>query len=264
MKLWRKILLIIFALAFVVGCVWAIYIFRSYDIARETYEETIELYVTEAVSNNIETQEDATATSKDKVFESVAGISVDFEALQKENPDIIGWIYIPDTDISYPILFGEDNSQYLHTDYKGKSVYAGSIFTDFRNSSDFSDENTIVYGHNMRDGSMFGSLKEYQDELFLRLHPTFYIITPEAEMEYNVYSIFTTNKRSDNYEIDFSDDEDRQEYIDYVCDNTEIITGITPEIEDKTVMLSTCTTIVWNERFVVHGVLTNTNVFPTD
>ncbi len=86
---------------------------------------------------------------------------VDFAALQKVNPDVVGLIYQKDTIINYPIMHGSDNDQYLHSDINKKYSVSGSIFMDYRNSADFSDFNTIVYGHHMHDGSMFKSLRGY-------------------------------------------------------------------------------------------------------
>ena len=87
-------------------------------------------------------------------------LAVDFESLKAINPDVKGWLYIEALDISYPVVQGPDNDAYLHTTYEGTSNFAGSIFLDYQNQGDFSDGNTIVYGHNMKNLSMFGKLKQ--------------------------------------------------------------------------------------------------------
>ena len=105
---------------------------------------------------------------------------VDFEALRKVNPDIIGWIVIPGMEISYPIVQGEDNDYYLkHTFDKAENA-SGCIFVEVENSPDFSDNNTFVYGHNMKNKSMFAKLNRYQEEDTFRKNPEFVIYTPEG------------------------------------------------------------------------------------
>ena len=91
-------------------------------------------------------------------------LAVDFESLKAINPDVKGWLYIEALDISYPVVQGPDNDAYLHTTYEGTSNFAGSIFLDYQNQDDFSDGNTIVYGHNMKNLSMFGKLKQMKEQ----------------------------------------------------------------------------------------------------
>ena len=91
-------------------------------------------------------------------------LAVDFESLKAINPDVKGWLYIEALDISYPVVQGPDNDAYLHTTYEGTSNFAGSIFLDYQNQGDFSDGNTIVYGHNMKNLSMFGKLKQMKEQ----------------------------------------------------------------------------------------------------
>ena len=91
-------------------------------------------------------------------------LAVDFESLKAINPDVKGWLYIEALDISYPVVQGPDNDTYLHTTYEGTSNFAGSIFLDYQNQDDFSDGNTIVYGHNMKNLSMFGKLKQMKEQ----------------------------------------------------------------------------------------------------
>ena len=97
-------------------------------------------------------------------FREAAPIQVDFEALRQQNPDIIAWIYSTDTPINYPVVQSEDNSYYLRRLIDGTRNTAGTIFADFRNAPDFSDRNTLVYGHNMKNNPMFGTLSEYRKQ----------------------------------------------------------------------------------------------------
>ena len=105
------------------------------------------------------------APEDEELVDAVSGpkppISVDFDTLKSVNPDVVGWIYIEALDnINYPVVQGDDNETYLHTTYENNYNFAGTIFVDYENSSDFSDCNTLIYGHNMKNGSMFGNLKK--------------------------------------------------------------------------------------------------------
>lgn len=95
-----------------------------------------------------------------------------FEELQARNPEIRGWIRIDGTEISYPVVQGEDNYKYVNKDAVGKDSLSGSIFMDYRNAADFSDPNTILYGHHMAKDTMFGELDKYTDFSFFESHRT--------------------------------------------------------------------------------------------
>ena len=107
---------------------------------------------------------------------------VDFEKLQALNPDIVAWIYIPNTNVDFPVLKGSANESYIYHNYKREYSFAGSIFMDYRCSADFTDKETMLYGHNMHNGDMFGRLKKYQDTDYLKSHQDIYILLPGNEM----------------------------------------------------------------------------------
>ena len=107
-----------------------------------------------------------------------APLSVDFEILQKENPDIIAWIYCEDTPVNYPIVQADDNDYYLRRLLDGTWNVAGTLFMDYRNADDFSDWHTVIYGHNMKNDSMFGTLPEYRSQEYYEQHPAWYLLTP--------------------------------------------------------------------------------------
>lgn len=112
---------------------------------------------------------------------------VDLALLKEANPDFVGWIEIPGTGISYPVVQGSDNARYLHTTFSGAYNAAGSIFLDHRSSPDFQDANTVIFGHNMLDGSMFSQLTSYQDEEFLRSHSRILLYTDAGVLEYEIF-----------------------------------------------------------------------------
>lgn len=182
-------------------------------------------------------------------------IEVDFDKLKSVNEDVVGWIYVDALpDISYPIVKGKDNQTYLHQTYEKNYNFAGTIFVDYENSGDFSDCNTLVYGHNMKNGSMFGHLKRFrEDDRLYKQDKYFWILTPERNYRYEIISAYTTGVNSDTYTLFKGPGEEFEKYLETIKGYSEIQTDDTDlTIKDKIVTLSTCT---GNEstRFVVQG-----------
>ena len=182
-------------------------------------------------------------------------IEVDFDKLKSVNEDVVGWIYVDALpDISYPIVKGKDNQTYLHQTYEKNYNFAGTIFVDYENSGDFSDCNTLVYGHNMKNGSMFGHLKKFrEDDKLYKQDKYFWILTPERNYRYEIISAYTTGVNSDTYTLFKGPGEEFEKYLETIKGYSEIQTDDTDlTIKDKIVTLSTCT---GNEstRFVVQG-----------
>ena len=178
---------------------------------------------------------------------------IDFDSLQEINPDVIGWLEMEAVDtINYPIVQGEDNDDYLHRTFQRTDNFAGSIFMDYMNKSNFGQRNTIIYGHNMKNGSMFGSLKDYRDQEVYNKSPYFWIYTPTRIYKYEIFSCAEVDKFGQNYQITFQDKEDFQEFIYHAQDQSLYDTGVDVDYTDTVVTLSTCT---GNEatRFIVQG-----------
>lgn len=178
-----------------------------------------------------------------------------FSALRSVNKDVVGWIYIPDTSISYPITQGEDNSYYLSHTWNGASNYVGSIFLETRNSADFTDFNTIVYGHNMRNGSMFSGLHDYTDLAHWQQHPYVYIATADGVFRYRIFASYNADIDSQTYGLSFRQTQTRENFIAMALENSDIDTGDAPGIHDRIVTLSTCTGLGYSQRRVVHAYL---------
>jgi SrtB family sortase len=163
-------------------------------------------------------------------------------ALISEYPETVGWIWFEDDIISYPIMQYSDNHKYSIKDYQGNDAKTGSIFLDYRSSADFSDSNTIIYGHNMRDYTMFGALKYYKYDLsFLEDHKYFQIITPEGKSRYLIFAFMDVPKNSYIYDVCGSNTERMREFLDTIEYKTYIDTGIEPTVDEKIITLSTCT-----------------------
>ena len=168
-------------------------------------------------------------------------IRVDWQELAEINDDLEAWILIPAVEISYPVLQGDDNEYYLHRGINQEYLFAGSIFMDAYNNPSFYNYNTIIYGHNMRDGSMFAKLKEFSDEDTLRQCPYFWILTPDADYLYKICSIHQASSGSNTFTVRFTDYEEYKLWQDKMLSLSAPATGETLEYQDRVVTLSTCT-----------------------
>lgn len=182
------------------------------------------------------------------------GFKVNWDKIK--NKDAVAWIWFKSIEeISYPVMQADDNSYYLHRNTKEQYSFAGSIFMDYHNNYDFSDQNTIIYGHNMADGTMFGSLKKLMDDEFYSKHPYFYIYTRDGRMlKYQIFSASVIQPSSSIYTYAFGDLEKYQEYIDTWVNNSMYDAGTKPSVNDRIVTLSTCTQH-GSKRFAVQGYL---------
>lgn len=200
-------------------------IILRYQEADSLYEDIEkEVFVPEPPVEKEKNQEEKTKNEEE------VKLAVDFEKLMRINEDIVAWISIPELDVGYPVTQGKDNEYYLHHAYNRGENFAGSVFLDYRNTADFKAQNTILYGHNMLNGSMFGSLKH----LDVSDHPQVIIYTPEAVLEYEAVDnriISVTEERY--YQISFQEEE-----------FFSLLQGLLPEISEtkgeRILTLSTC------------------------
>lgn len=173
-------------------------------------------------------------------------------ALREVNPDVRGWILIPGTKLNYPIVQGTDNDYYLNHTWDGISNSGGSVFLECRVSGDFSDFNTIIYGHRMMDGSMFGSLKYYRGQEYYREHPYIYLVDDGGVHRYEVFAAHEADVTSSTYYLVFTD-ERKTAFIDDALTHSVIDTGVTPGCNDRILTLSTCTGRGYESRWVVQA-----------
>ena len=186
-------------------------------------------------------------------------IPIDFKALKSVNPDIYAWINIPDTPIDFPILQSPtSDSFYLRHDINGKYDIAGSIYTESLNSTDFTDFNTMIYGHNMTTGVMFEPLMNYLDREYFDENRYITVYTPDKILTYKIFAAFVWDDRHILYTYDFSKEYIRDGFIKYVFSIRDISSAIDTEMQvtsdDKIITLSTCT-YKEGERLLVMGVL---------
>ena len=201
-----------------------------------------------------ETEEEAGAEEAQPV------IPVDFAALQDENPDIYAWITVPGTEVDYPIVQREgDNTYYLDHNIDGEKDIAGAIFTENYNSKDFEDPNTVVYGHNMKNGNMFRTLHNFEDRSFFDGHKEVLIYTPDKIRHYRIFAAYVYDSRHLLLNFDFDDPEEYQSYLNDILalrDMTSFVdTSVEVTSEDKILTLSTCYKGMADRRYLVQAVL---------
>ena len=165
---------------------------------------------------------------------------INFDELNAINPDIMGWIRIGALDLSYPVAQGEDNDYYLHRTFEGVDNFAGCIFLNCDNTRYLTDQNSIIYGHNMKNGSMFGTLKEFQNQETYDKNPYFWIFTPDFIYQYRIFSSSEVYKIGDPYRTRFTT-EDFQNFIDQSLADSNIQCNVEVTTDDRIVTLSTCT-----------------------
>ncbi len=183
-------------------------------------------------------------------------ITVDFAALKAVNGDIAAWIISEGTLISYPIAASgteEDYDYYISHLFNGRKNKLGTLFTDAR-SVPFTGNNTIVYGHNMLNGTMFSSLLGYRKQSYYDSHPEMRLYTPEGNYKIILFSGYMTTDKSDAYVLNLTGDA-FAEYIKKAVANSDFKSGVTPSAGAKLITLSTCDNQTSDKRYVVHGVL---------
>lgn len=220
----------------------------------EVREEIVE---TETEDNNpgeSEDKEEEQIIVDDLTEYDVPKLHLNFNSLYSANPNIFAWINIPGTKVDYPILqHPTDTAYYLNHNIDGSEGYPGCLYTEYYNSTEMTSFNTVIYGHNMKDGSMFHTLHSYEKEDFLNDNPYVYIFTPKGTI---VYKIFAATQYSDKhilYEYDFEKKEDRQKFIDTVkgWDNAVVDEEADVTADSKLITLSTCVSPSSSKRYIV-------------
>lgn len=238
---------IVFCLGYIGVVVW------QNTSAERSYDKLNE------VINNVD--EDNGGEEEQPVDESAVGSSpVDLPALTKINSDVYAWIRIPGTYVDYPIAQStvEDN-YYLHRSIYKRYLFAGMIYSQSVNKTDFSDPVTVIYGHNMRNKTMFGSLHSFEDKDFFEQHDVFYIYTKDRVLTYKIVSAYKYDNRHIMNAFDFTDSETLENYQNYVLNPTSTLRnvreGVSLTEDSKLVVLSTCMGNDKKSRFLVNGVL---------
>lgn len=276
-KVKRTILIVdaILATVLVVATVMLISYGVNYGKNRALYSEAAELAVTEATpSPTPETVETAGITEAAQVAELAEAaapqttdaweppkekppITVDFAAIREKGTHVQAWLYSPDTVINYPVVYYSNNDYYLTHAYDGSRSDGGALFFDTRCGKDLSGQNLIIYGHHMKDKSMFGSLLNYQKKEYYNAHPVLYLLTPEQNYRVEVFAAWHCDSSSEHFPIWFSNEATRKQFIE----NAENATGYDMDVSFRnqaTVLsLVTCSYSQYldDAKFMVNGYL---------
>lgn len=238
------IIIAIIALCVIAYCGW--YLFQYWQGHR--------------LDERIKTNWTASEVQADTDVEYVT-IPVDFKALKKINPEIYAWIYIPGTQISYPVLQHEgDNSYYLHRSETGDYYTGGCVFSEDYNKKNFKDRMTVLYGHNLRTGKMFAGLNDFSDAQYFEQHRYMYVYLPDREL---VYEIFASYPHSNEHLLLNHDLNNREEYDKFFNDVlnsrsllANFVEGVVPDYDkDKVLTLSTCLRVNNQQRCLLQGIL---------
>lgn len=268
-KTTRKIALLVVALIFAGSCTKLVHQLIQYRQGETTYQEASQLVelpdltdmapvpLAPAPTESTYVEEapevpEVPAVPDDPYAEALQNMN--FSALRQVNQDVVGWIVIPDTNLSYPLLQGNDNDYYLNHTWQKDWNAVGSIFADYRSSVDLSDFHTIIYGHRMNNESMFGQLHKYRDAAYWEKHPKVYIANDDGSHAYEIFSAYVADSM-DTYQTAFANDTEKREFICYAASRSWVNTGVMPEVTDRIITLSTCTGNGHDTRWVVHAVL---------
>lgn len=176
-----------------------------------------------------------------------------FKGLAAQNKDVIGWIQIPNTNVDYPVAKSLNNDYYLHRDLHKKEYYPGTIFMDFRDVGNAKDRHSIIYGHNMKDGSMFGTLKRYKKNDFYEANRIFTYSTLYEDTQWEIFSAYVSPATLDLIPTDFDSDADFMRFITARQSKSMYPSDIQLKPTDKILTLITCTYEINDARFVIHA-----------
>ena len=229
--------------------------YKQYKIASDEYDSIAEQVVKPSSKESDVDESHVKPKGESHKKKLKAPIDVDFASLQATNPDLVGWIYVEGLDgVSYPVVKGTTNDEYLHTTFQGTYNFAGTIFIDCQNRSDFEDCNTVIYGHNMKDGSMFGRLRWFETQNAYAVSPYIWILTPDSTMKYEIFATYETPINSRTYTLFQKPSKDYLKYEEEMKALSAIKTNeVSLTAKSKIITLSTCT---GNEgtRYVVQAV----------
>lgn len=268
----RKIIPKVLLLLFLLGAAIAGYnIFRitsEYKASEDTYAEVQQYIQLPAAPSAAEEAADPsgslpaetestaeTAAPTEAPQESIVYPEVDFDSLLAVNKDVVAWIYVEDTKINYPVLQGDDNRYYVSTLIDGRDNSAGSIFMDYRNHADLSDRHTILYGHNMKNGTMFADICSYRTQEYYDAHPIGLIMTPEQNYCFDIVAGYVASLADPAWQLEFVSDEDALQWLEDSIARSSFTSRVQPELGDRIITLSTCSYEFNEARFVLVGVI---------
>ena len=258
---WAAIIMAIFSFgiaAYFAGKIY--YTEKEYAEGDAVYEEIIEQAVIlkpEVPGESPEPDGEMESQEMTDETELVSMIpEIDFAALKAVNKDIVGWLYLPDTVISYPVVQGEDNSYYLKHLVDGTYNANGCLFVDCKNQKYLADDNTLIYGHHMDSGKMFASLVKYKSQEYYDAHPVMYFLTEDAVYQIELFAGYTTTADAGAYMITLSTREEKIAWLKDMFHNSDFYAEVTVSALDHIMTFSTCAYDFHDARYVLHGKVT--------
>ena len=229
--------------------------YRAGEQAAQQMQQYVVMEPTEEVTLPSETQ--GTVQMQEQATEPVSAEpavsypQVDFEALRDVNTDVVGWIFIENTNINYPVVQTADNKYYVDRLVNGQKNAAGSIFMDFRNEPDFTDRNTVIYGHNMKNKSMFAHISEYRTQEFYDKRSMGKIMTPDGNFQFQIIAGYVASLDDDAWQLDFADEAEFLQWLEAAVGRSFFDSGYEPDPEHRIITLSTCAYDFEDARFVL-------------
>ena len=255
-KIWNKMLLLLQIILVIVmlAAIWKITAYLMDDFGSRSFSKELSLSAvileeeTENPGKRNESREEAGKTAE----ETSIPIAVDFDRLYEISQDAVAWLYCPGTQINNVIAQSDDNDYYLRRLLNGSDANCGTLFADCHNASDFSDEITLIYGHNMKNGTMFASLMNYRDPDYYEEHPVMYLYTPGKRYCLELIAGYTTDANDIVFEVPATV-ADREAILAHADKMSSFVSGVTAAPQNRLVILSTCSYAYDDARYVVIG-----------
>jgi len=245
-------LFILFGAAFAFSLYQLLAAGRVYRIGSTTYEELVRTAVVGQEEKPLPAAAPGAEAAQEKPEQKEPLLDVDFEMLCSMNPHTVAWISSENGEINYPVVQAEDNEYYLDHLFDGTKNKNGTIFMDYRNSSVFEDRNTLIYGHNMGNDTMFASLIDYSSEGYYEENPVLILVTPEESYYLEVFSGYVTKAVSEAYRRDLEDDAVYLDFLERIREASVFNAPVELTEADRIVTLSTCSYAYDDARYVVH------------
>lgn len=248
----KKLLVRLFCLVCAAGLVFSLWniwtILSEYREGDRMYESAASQYVSSQPEQQAE-------TDLNKV-----PIQVDFDHLKAQNPDVVGWLYCEGTPINYPVMQGRTNDDYLYTMLDGSYNKAGSLFLDCAADPDFQDSAPVIYGHSMKNDSMFGTLHDFSKQEYYAAHPVMWLLTPEKNWRLDLIAGYITVDTDEVYQ-QLGSVEALQTYLSGVMRKSSFAADTTVEVNqvERAVFLSTCSYETENSRYILVGIPVEVN-----
>lgn len=232
----------------------AVFVFSAYKILNTiiAYEKSKQNH--ETVSRENVTVLEPPETQEEALSVEMAPIQVDFENLLLQNQDVVGWIYCEGTPINYPVAQSTDNAYYLRRALDGSYDIGGTVFMDYRSDSLLGNRNTLIYGHNMKNDTMFGTFVKYTDQSYYEAHPVLWYLTPQGNYKIELIAGFVTPENSSVYR-DYSSRETLNANLQRAVEESTFCSDVELAGVEQIITLSTCSYEYEEARYVLLGAL---------